>query len=585
MAIRFRIGTKIFTLAACLLALTVALSIFGALQSRRLQKELVRESSRDLPLEETVMRLDQEGLRRTLEFERWAGLLDQPGPDPESVRKISLAYKEHNDALMKNLETARAMLDKMPGSAETRAESTDLTRLRVLLDAIQRDQVLSGSIQLRVIKKLTDTPAQSQRSQARAVLQELYEIHDSVQANLRDERQEAVKRVQALAEQAALRSEDREGRLVTVTAAATGFAILFGLAFAWLTTRRMVQPVQVLMTGVKSVEQGDLSVTIPVASTDEIGVLTNSFNALVGELRSKEHLKELFGKYVDPRIVENVILNPGAAETEGGKRVMTVSFCDLVGFTGISETLTPAGLVRLLNRHFALMAGAVHEHHGVVDKFIGDAVMAFWGPPFSGSADHPALACRTALAQITLIEAFRAELPDLTGLRKNVPVVDLRIGLASGEVVVGNIGAENSRSYTVMGDTVNLASRLEGVNRIYGTQILINREARRMAGEAIEAREVDWIAVKGKTEPVTVYELLGLAGEVPEERRVLRDRYEEAVAAYRKNDWPLASRSLSEALEICPSDGPSNVLLSRVERFRAEPPRADWDGVWHLAEK
>ena len=264
---------------------------------------------------------------------------------------------------------------------------------------------------------------------------------------------------------------------------------------------------------------------------------------------------------------------------------MTVSFCDLVGFTEIGEQLTPSGLVRLLNRHFALMADAIHEHHGVLDKFIGDAVMAFWGPPFCTSEEHAKLACFAALQQISLCNIFRAELPDLTGLRKSLPNVDLRIGLAAGEVVIGNIGAESAKSYTVIGDTVNLASRLESINRVYGTNILLNREVRKLVGEAIETREIDSIAVKGKKESVEIFELLGVHGSVEPQRLHLRDAYELALGEYRQQNWSAAITAITEALQIHPQDRASMVLLDRSQRFQQSPPAHDWDGVWHFPEK
>src|SRR5204863_9282716 len=143
-----------------------------------------------------------------------------------------------------------------------------------------------------------------------------------------------------------------------------------------------------------------------------------------------------------------------------------VLFADLVGYTNMSERLTPSRMVTLLNRHFGLQAQAVHDHSGVVDKFLGDAVMAFWGPPFVNGGDDALLACRAAQAQVAMIAMLRKEIPEITGLRKDAPTLDLRVGICTGEVIVGNIGSENTRNYTVIGDTVNLTSRLEGANRI-----------------------------------------------------------------------------------------------------------------------
>jgi adenylate cyclase len=211
--------------------------------------------------------------------------------------------------------------------------------------------------------------------------------------------------------------------------------------------------------------------------------------------------------------------------------------------------------------------------------------MAFWGPPFCGSGEHAEQACRAALAKLRALEVFRAELPELTGMRKKLPTIDLRIGLASGDVVVGNIGSEKARSYTVMGDTVNLASRLESINRLYGTRILINEKARSLTKDVIEVREVDSIAVKGKTESARVFEVLGVAGEIPADMLRHRDRYEAALAEYRQQNWQAAEKALQEALAAAPEDGPAKLLFDRVAQLRETPPAAEWDGVWRLTEK
>src|SRR5262249_14544210 len=193
--------------------------------------------------------------------------------------------------------------------------------------------------------------------------------------------------------------------------------------------------------------------------------------------------------------------------------------------------LVPWWMVTLLNRHFGLQAMAVQEHHGVVDKFVGDCVMAFWGPPFVKPEEHALLACRAAQAQLAARDTLRHELPEITGLRRDIPTVELRIGICTGEVVVGNIGSENTRSYTVIGDTVNLAARLERANRVYGTQILIGETTAQAIGQEFETREIDIISVKGKTETTRIFELLAAKAQFSGELERLRERYEQGRRA------------------------------------------------------
>jgi adenylate cyclase len=313
--------------------------------------------------------------------------------------------------------------------------------------------------------------------------------------------------------------------------------------------------------------------------------LTHSFNFFVKELRSKERMKQTFGKYIDPRILEHVLAQPGAEAVVGGRRDMTVSFADLVGFTSLSERLTPLVMVTLLNRHFGLQALAVQEHHGVVDKFVGDSIVAFWGPPFVKSEEHARLACRAAQAQLLALDTLRRELPDITGLRRDAPAVDLCVGICTGEVVVGNIGSENTRSYTVVGDTVNLAARLERANRVYGTRILVGESTAHAIGSEFEIREIDTIAVKGKTETTRIFEVMSMAGQLSEESVHLRERYDQARRMYLDQDWDRADTTFRECLQIRSNDGPSCVLLERIQFLRRNPPGKDWNGVWHLREK
>jgi adenylate cyclase len=264
---------------------------------------------------------------------------------------------------------------------------------------------------------------------------------------------------------------------------------------------------------------------------------------------------------------------------------MTILFADLVGFTSLSERVTPSLMVTLLNRHFGLQAMAVQEYHGVVDKFVGDSIMAFWGPPFVKPNEHALLACHAAQAQLGALDTLRRELPEITGLRRDLPTIELRIGICTGEVVVGNIGSENTRSYTVIGDTVNLAARLERANRVYDTQILISEITAQAIGQKFETREIDVISVKGKTETTRIFELLTTKGQLSGEAQRLRECYEQGRRAFLAQEWDPAEASFRECLQLRPNDGPSQVLIQRIDTLRQNPPGNDWNGAWQLVEK
>jgi adenylate cyclase len=288
---------------------------------------------------------------------------------------------------------------------------------------------------------------------------------------------------------------------------------------------------------------------------------------------------------MDPRIVEGLIDRPDRLGGTGERREMTIMFSDMRGFTSLSEGMTPAGMVRILNRYLALMSVPVRRNQGVIDKYIGDGIMAFWGPPFSQPEDQARLACLAGLEQLAALPAFRTELPEVTGLRRGLPPIDMRIGVATGEVVVGNIGSDVSMSYTVMGDSVNFASRLEGASKAYGTRFLVSARTAAMVSETIECRELDQLRVEGKQDPEHIFEVLGRRGEVPAAVREMTQYYAEGLAAYRQRSWQAAAAAFAAALQAVPDDGPSLEFMRRVARLEADPPPAEWDSAWTLREK
>jgi adenylate cyclase len=297
------------------------------------------------------------------------------------------------------------------------------------------------------------------------------------------------------------------------------------------------------------------------------------------EGQQKRFIRRAFGQYLHPEVVRQVADRPEMLRLGGRKMELTVLFSDVASFTGISESLPPEDLVHLLNRYLTRMTRIIMAEGGTVDKYEGDAVMAFWGAPVT-AADHAVRACRAALRQQADLVQFRRKLADEGG-----PDFRVRIGLASGPMIVGNMGSEDRFDYTVMGDTVNLGSRLEGVNKVYGTGILINQRGRELAGDAVEFRELDLMRVKGKREPIHVFEVLGLKGEVDAIRLEVRDLFEQGLADYRQRRFIAAGVSFQAALDLDPDDEPCRVFAERCRLYVADPPPPDWDGVFEMKTK
>jgi adenylate cyclase len=363
-------------------------------------------------------------------------------------------------------------------------------------------------------------------------------------------------------------------------------ASLLGLFVFLLITGRLQTAFRRLTSAFHETADGKYSDPLPITSGDEIGELTSSFNTMVDQLKSKEKLREAFGQFLDPRIVANVV-NPATGELRqtAERRTVTIFFSDIAGFSGIGEQLTADTVVRLLNRYFTAATEVIRRNHGIVDKFIGDAVMAFWASPFSEGETHARDACLACLEMRSAFAAIANDISNITGLRRNLPKFHVRVALATGEALIGTVGSDTTKSFTVIGDTVNIASRLEGVNKIYGTDLIINEDCFHLAEQDVEAREIDLLTVYGKTEPVRIYELLGKIGELDSSTSQLRDTFATALQKYREQKWTEAEKEFRNCLAIRKNDGPSLEFLTRIATFVRTPPPQNWNGVWQTASK
>lgn len=304
-----------------------------------------------------------------------------------------------------------------------------------------------------------------------------------------------------------------------------------------------------------------------------------SYNLAI-EIKQKAMIKNMFSQYVSSSIVDSLISNPEKLILGGEKKKLTVLFSDIADFSTFAEKRTPTELVDFLTEYLGDMTNIVLEHKGTLDKFIGDAVMAFWGAPID-QPDHATLACKAALAMQEKTREIRGK-----WLANDNIEIKMRIGINTGEMVVGNFGGSKRFDYTVMGDSVNLASRLEGVCKEYCTNILIGEKTYEMIKDEFVTREIDYLVVKGKSKPERVRELVALKTDfVNTWTYDLIARYTEGLRLYRNREFEKAKSAFIEVLSISPTDAPSLLFLKRCEFYEKNPPDEEWKGVFKMERK
>jgi adenylate cyclase len=321
-----------------------------------------------------------------------------------------------------------------------------------------------------------------------------------------------------------------------------------------------------------------LPLALPVVMPVLLGMLNMAWGFLFEE-RSKRHLQGMFGQYVPPELVAELADNPdGLVSMEGERREMTVLFCDIRSFTTISEGLEPGELKDMLNRYFTPMTRIIFENRGTVDKYVGDMIMAFWGAPLE-DPDHARHALVTALAMLEESERLKPELQAM-----GYPELNIGIGLNSGPMSVGNMGSEYRRAYTVLGDAVNLASRLEGLTKFYGVRLVVGDDTRAGQDDFL-FRILDRVQVKGKDEPVDIHEPVGPRAELDPAVITEVEAHEAAVAAYRARDWETARAAFNKLATAHPDRVIYTLYLERMELVDPTTLPEDWDGVFRHTSK
>jgi class 3 adenylate cyclase len=557
-----------------LMIITAALSIVMSAQVGHLLDEL---TNRYIPAYANLARANVRSLERALALRRMVIAKMQTPPDEASYKARLETFLAKDGEVERETSSARKLINEIIADPSTPSDNAALARIETRIEIAVTDLRLELAAEDAKLMKALDA---GKFDEARSVLEHVDTLRDQFVGKLEAIRAEMMSQV--LASTATVIRNQRQA--IVVSAVVTALAAALGWAFALLVASGITRPVRQLLQGTREVEAGRLDQAIDVSTQDEIGQLSAAFNRMVEQLRQNERIRETFGRYIDPKVVEGLLAGPGTAATEGKRRVMTVMFCDMKGFTAMSEGMTPQGLVKVVNCYLSTMSEPIRGHRGIIDKYIGDAIMAYWGPPFIEETDQARFACAAAIDMAERVPSLRTQLPELLGMRSMAVECDIRIGIATGEVLTGSIGSEFMMSFTVMGDAVNLASRLESINKVYGSRILIAQATAAALGAAFELREVDRLSVVGQSIAQTIYEVMARSGELAPQQAQLRSRYAEGLEAYRGGRWDEARRAFNAALEAAPGDGPSLALLARIDHLAANPP-PDWDGAWQMEHK
>jgi adenylate cyclase len=569
---------KIVSLTLCLLLLFMATAAASLLLQNKISEQFSGVVDDYLPLNTAVATIDVFTDRYELDLMRLAAALRNSGTVPSELAKEGEADRlREAEVLATTFQTAEEQLNRLVqdrrGSAEKRVAMADIRgRFGYMKRALPNF--------VEVGRRVSEALSAGRAEEAERIAEEFALYRGLFGEDLTAVRDElAVTTANAAEEADRLNSE-----LTVLELVMLGLASLIGISASTIVSNRMMAGLERLIQGTRQVQDGGSYENLPITSNDEIGKLTVAFNRMIEDLRAKDRIKETFGKFVDPRIVANLI-DPAGGNDLAERQVATVFFSDIKGFSGLGELLTATTLVKLLNTYFSEMTTLIQGRNGIIDKLIGDGLMAFWTAPFSRGESHAADACLAALAQQCAIRNLRDRLSDILGLRRELPEFSVRMGLATGDLVVGTIGAPTARSFTVIGDTVNLASRLEGANKAYRTSILVNEQTFQLAHSDVEGREIDLLTVLGRVEPVRVYEVLGPVGHLSGAEQQLCGFFAEGLAAYRAGDWDRSERYFAQALAAVPTDGPSAILRRRLQLLRGESLPPDWNGVWQLTDK
>jgi adenylate cyclase len=561
------VRSKFLGVAALFVVWLVIATGFSVIQSLGINGDLEAISRYVTPVKDALSDVRARQLEQISLLDRYMRVVESEGGQASTLSGIEIEI----DA--KRTQIEQAFRKAFTSAALGRAQASEHFDQGVLLNLdVRMREFADISSQFNIgVEKLLKFVRDDDIAGARRQENAVRGIHRKIILNLRGE----ILRLENYSAHTVETVSEREDFLIQAEFIMMLVAAILGLGVASYFGQLVGKAVGDTTQALNRVQSGKLDTNLDFKGKGDFSTLADAFNRMTRELRVRMRMRERFGKYVDPKVINNLLSQETALENSE-KRVMTVSVVNLTGFDWLAEHTAPEKLVDFLNDYLTAMTEPISNHSGIIDNFVGDKVLGFWGPPFCGENSHARHACLAALEQVARFNALKTKYADLIGDHG----LDIRIGIATGEVVVGSIGTDKSRAYTVVGDCVNYANRLEKANRIYGTRILASHETANVATNAIEMRDLDHVVLLGTEHVVYLYEVLAVGGQLAEDRQAWRRDYEAAIALYRSGNFDEARPLFEKVQQENSADFAAQLMINRMERLQRREQEREWDGTW-----
>ena len=547
---------KIFSSVSIVILLTILTSSAILYYLTSVTFELTKIADHMVPITKNLSELDAHVIEQELVMERVFTFFEmEPIPNSKIETEVK-TFHELSGLIDNEFQAANQTISEALSNARSNDDIIAMARFDPLLVYLRGIHKNIEKNSMRIISKL-----KNRNFEEAHLLEELLRKEEDL---FNFQMIKILKEVETLTERSALTAEHHQKSLVVLNAVFTALAIISGLAFSWVASAKLASPVNELMIATNEVKSGNLSARSGVYGDDEVAQIAIRFNRMVEGIKAKEQIKSTFGQYVDSRIVDSILNNYDMDEVH--RQPTTVFFSDIAGFSRISEQYTPSSVVKLVNEYLTDVSGPIINSQGIIDQFIGDAVVAFWGPPFVDEHEGPFLCCKAALEQQIQINVFRKKLSDILGVRQGLPDIRVRMGIATGECIVGNMGGSNLQSFTAIGPAKDWAEELETLNNKFNTQILVLETTVNLVGDRMEFRRLDRFQVAAEKQ-IGVFELLGQSGTVSEETLEYKCAFEKALSFYEDGDFKKASKNFAKCKKLNPNDKAVELYLASITYF------------------